>query len=177
MQPNIPELILGHPLLSTALVVAVLAVVNYQAGLSYREFRLLHILKCRLFALMDPWARKRGRPLVKTKAGPPDAPEYVTTVTATPRAVAQTISGAFGPHLLATAKRRQTVDGPQWSHSQWRQTHDDGRQTEVYLFPFGGGGTVVYAHVETQVEDPEGHLTDDVTPGDGRGAFKTAFEN
>jgi len=176
MQTDIPELVLGNPALSAALTVVVLALVHYQSGLSYREFRAIHIVRCRVFALLNSWARKRGRPLVATAAPPGESSAFVMHVGDTPRAVARRITDVFGPHLVATVKRRETAEGWQWAHSQWVQKHGDGLQTEVFLFAAPGIGTAVYAHVETSVTDPEGHITDAVRPGDGRGAFKTAFD-
>jgi hypothetical protein len=50
--------------------------------------------------------------------------------------------------------------------------HDDGTQTEVYLFPSPSGNvTDVYAHVEGAITDPEAHLTEDQRHGDARGAY------
>jgi hypothetical protein len=56
--------------------------------------------------------------------------------------------------------------------------HVDGKQTEAYLFRNNDGSTDLYAHVETSVDDPLGHLTDEQLDGDTRGVLKDVdFDN
>ena len=174
---DVERLILENPALVLTLTALVAFAVHWQKGLTYREFLMAHRIKCYAFLLLDPIATRYGRPLVYTKPAAPNSDEYVRTVQDSPHEVAMQIDDVFSPHLIATAKRRHTVDGPQFAHSQWRQVHDDGMQTEVYLFQAAGGGTVVYAHAETRVEDPEGHLTDAQYPGDYFGAFASAYDD
>lgn len=171
-QTNVEEMVLSEPLLLGALTVAVIVGAHYQAGLTYREFRFTHVAKCYLFAALDPWARARGRPLVRTKG---DA-DYVETVDENARAWASTLWGPFDPHLIATAKRRRVGAGHQWAHSQFVHFHNDGTQTEVYLFANDDGTTDVYAHVEGAITDPEAHLTADQRHGDARDVYKAKMK-
>lgn len=166
---DILEIVFSNPALTVTLTVLVLGAVNWQRGLTYRELRLAHIVKCRVFSILDPWARKRGRPLVNEAN---DA-DYERTIDANARTVSKAIMDVFDPHLVATAKRRTSG----WTHSQWVQIHGDGLQTEVYLFRNPDGTTDVYVQVETAVTDPEGHLEDEQTHGDARGAFASAWED
>jgi len=169
---DIPELVLSEPLLLGALTVLVIVGAHYQRGLTYREFRYAHVAKCYLFAALDDWARKRGRPLVRTKG---DA-DYVETVDENARALASTLWGPFDPHLIATAKRRRAGAGYQWTHSQFVYYHGDGTQTEVYLFANDDGTSDVYAQVEGAITDPEAHLTEDQRHGDARAAYAAAIQ-
>jgi len=50
-------------------------------------------------------------------------------------------------------------------HFVWM--HEDGHQSEVYVFADGS----LYAHLETAVTDVEGHLSDGIEPGDVRGVL------
>lgn len=176
MAPSIPDAILADPFLLVALTIAVRSAVAWQRGLTWPEYRITHRIKCRAFQLLDPVATRYGRPLVRTKGYAPGSPEFVEHIHDPPSTVAKRIKPYFSPHLIATAKRRETHDGLQFAHSQWRQVHGDGLQTEVYLFP-AGSGTDVYAHVETVVEDPDGHLTDGQQPGDALGSFDSAYRS
>jgi len=172
---EVPKLILSDPLLLAALTVAVIVGAHYQATLTYREYRFAHITKCYVFAALDSRARsKYNRPLVRTKDYREDHLDFVETTDGNARAVASTLWASFDPHLIATAKRRHTPDGLQWAHSQWVYYHDDGTQTEVYLFDNGDGTTDVYAQLEGSIKDPEAHLTDDQRHGDVRDAYADA---
>jgi len=172
MQTNIPDLVLGNPILSTALLVAVLAIVAYQRTLSYREYATIHTVKTLVFRVLDPIATRRGRPLINDKGGREDA-EYLTEWDGTPRDVLTTLSAeGWDYHLVSTDKRRPdgTLDS---GHAV--TYHDDGRQTEVYVFD-NGDSTDVYAHVETSTTDPDGHLSDPQKDGDPRGVVTKALE-
>lgn len=176
---DLPELVFGDPLLTALVTAIVVAAVAYQRGLSYRRYRALHRAKYAAFARLDPVARRHGRPLVRTKHGRDD-PEFVAAVGFPPERVTRALVAdtALDYHLVATAKRRRTARGMQWAHAQLAAFHDDGTQTEVVVFPAADGrGTALYAHVETAVTDPEGHVTDAQTPGDPRGvlAVETLF--
>ena len=173
MFTDIPDLVFQNPGLTIALTALVAFAVNYQRGLTYREFRFLHIAKCYAFSILNSRARKHGRPLVRTASDE----DYVRTIDATPRTVARRITDEFSPHLVATAKRRWTRNGYEWSHSQWVFFHGDGDQTEAYLFSNPDGTTDVYAHVETSVTDPEGHIRNEQRHGDARNAFATVWGN
>lgn len=173
MQTNIPDLILGNPVLLGVLTVVILALVAYQRTLSYREYQTIHIIKTLVFRVLDPLASRRGRPLINDKGGRDDA-EYLTEWDGTPRDVLTTLSAeGWDYHLVSTDKRRPngTLDS---GHAVFY--HDDGRQTEVYVFDNGDGTTAVYAHEETSTTDPDGHLSDPQDDGDPRGVVRQALK-
>jgi hypothetical protein len=172
---SLPNLILSDPLLTGAVTVAVLALVAWQRTLTYSEYLGAHRIKTIVFRVLDPIFRRRGRPLIRWKKYNKNDAEYVRWTPESPRKVGKIIQSDFTPHLIATAKYRDIPRGTQPAHSQYRQLHDDGAQTELILFAGIDGGTDVYAHVETSVEDVEGHLTDKQFQGDARAAFKQAY--
>jgi hypothetical protein len=179
---DIPEAVYSSPALLGILVVAVAAALHWQAGLSYREYITAHRLKCYVFSILDPWATKHGRPLLRVKGPADQSNEFVTTVTKPPREVARRLHGPFETHLVATAKGRErtTRTGKyfQWSHSQWVTFYEiDGEewQTEVYLFSNGVNTTDVYAHAEPAVTDPQRHTEGQQLPGDAHGHFQAKY--
>lgn len=174
---DIPAYVMDRPELVGALAVVIMAIVAYQRTLSYHEYRFAHTLKSALFAVADEWATSKGRPLLRGKLPPEQSEEFVTHVPDSPKSAFQALRAAgFSPHLVATTKVRQTDSGREFSHSQLVYIHDDGRQTETYLFEGPQGGTDVYAHVETAATDPVGHLTDAQEPGDPRGVVMAALQ-
>lgn len=192
---DLPQYVLDRPVLVVGLTLVLLALANWQAGLTYREYRLAHRVKVALFAGLDDRAGgyllgpvrelvarvvdertavnvtqyiddvTDDRPLVQTK-GYRDDPSFVRTEDASPRAVYRTLSDVGDGHLIATAKRRETPTGLQWAHSQLVFRHGDGTQTEVFLFDAGDEGTDIYAHLEGVFTDPRAHLRDDQRQGD-----------
>jgi hypothetical protein len=203
---DIPEVVLARPRLLVALTVVVVALAHWQAGLTYREYRLAHRTKTWLFAGLD--ARAGGylvgpirrlvrrvvdkrtamqvteyidgvtdkRPLVRTKAYR-DSASFVRTVDAPSRAVFDRLTAAGDPHLVATVKRRAIPGGGyQWAHAQVVFRHADGTQTEAFIFDNKDGTTDVYAHVEGVFTDPRAHLSDEQREGDGRGAVAAALD-
>lgn len=172
---NIEEIVLSDPVLLIGLTLLLIIGVHYQRGLTYREFRMLHMLKCYVFAALDSRARELGRPLVWTKEYREDSPDFLETIEVSPKNVALELRKyGCSPHLLATAKCRKTSTGVQWAHSQWVYFHDDGLQTEIYLFS-SEDSTDVYAHLEGSVTDPKAHLDNKQIHGDPRGVFKQAI--
>lgn len=172
MQTDIPELVLSNPALLAVLTILVLALVAWQRTLTYREYQTVHTVKTLVFRVLDPWASRRGRPLINDKGGRDDA-EFLTTWDGTPRDVLTTLkSEGWDYHLVSTDKRRPS--GLDDGHAV--MYHDDGRQTEVYVFGVGEK-TDVYAHVEGAVTDPEGHLTEQQQDGDPRGVVGDALQS
>jgi len=201
MQTNIEGLVLGHPVLSAILTVVVLALVAKQATLTYPRYQTIHTVKTLVFRVVDPVTRKRGtlqgtvferffqtpvagralrwldqlhgRPLINDKDNREDA-EYLAAYDGTPRDVLTTLDAdGWDLHLVSTDKRR-----PDGSLDDGHAVlyHDDGRQTEVYVFDAGHGMTHVYAHVETATTDPDGHLSDPQADGDPRGVVRQALD-
>lgn len=170
MLTDIQEFVMSNPELVVGLTVLVTIGVHYQKGLTYREYRFIHIGKCWAFYALNSWASKRGRPLVRTIG----EDSFVMSVDENPRSVYSTLSEEFSPHLIATAKKAE--DGS-WSHSQLVQFHDDKRQTEAVLFSNPDGTTDVFGHLETSVTDPDGHVSDAQEPGDPLGAIQNVLED
>lgn len=171
MQTDIPELVLNTPELLIGLTVVILLIVAYQQTLSYQEYRFAHLTKSIVFKLADAWATQRGRPLIRPKRQPSDSGEFVMTVDYSPKETYQKLREAgFSPHLVATTK----VRNGEFTHAQLIYLHEDGQQTEVFFWP-GENGVDVYAHVETAVTNPTGHLTDGQELGDTRGKVKEAL--
>lgn len=167
---------LAEPAFILGLTAAIVVLYFYTSALSYPEFVALTRVKHYVSLIIAPIASKRGLEIVATK--PYRGKEFVTTVDATPREVSQKLEAyGFDKHLIAGSKRRQTKDGKQWAHTQWAYQHKDTQQTEVFIFPNGDNTTDIYAHVETSVYDPEGHLEDYQELGDTRGAFRKAWNN
>jgi hypothetical protein len=166
--PALPDAF-SDPRLLAALVLVLAAILQYQRTLSWHEYKRLHALKVRFLPIVDRYtnlfviSNKRYR----------DDREYLTTVDGTVREVWQTLVDAGGtPHLVNSVKQRPLPDGTrQYSaaHVVWNHA-ETGEQTEAYLWSNPGAGTVdVYAHGETWVLDPDGHMNDPQTDGDPRG--------
>lgn len=166
---------LQDPVLIAAVTLAVAAVMHYQAGLTWREYRTIHRTRRRIFVTLDAVNPAGFESFVHEKGMPASDPEYLTTVDASLQAVFKTLtSGQSGgdPHLVSSIKRRS--DGSlSDAHVVWTH-HDDGTQTEAYLFAHPDG-VDVYAHRETEASDVEGHLTDGIEPGDPRGMVSKAL--
>lgn len=167
--------ILENPALLAALTGAIIVLVHYQRGLSYREVVGLQWLTTLVFPAVNAKAAERGRPLIREKGPAGEDPDYVETLPVGPREVIRELRPPFEPQLLSTAKYRTGENGGrEWIHSQWVYYHDDGHQTHVYLFT-NGGETDVYAHVEPAVTVPTEHHLGDQQPGDARGAYRSAL--
>jgi len=171
---GLPDVIASNPLLLAGLLVAVALVVAYQRTLSWPEYRRLHAVKLRVL----PWVDRLTSLFVVSNKGYRDDAEYVATV---PRDSRETfrvlVDGGGSPHLVNSVKRRTRPDGTtDWSRVHVVWIHDDGSQTEAYAFANGDGSTDVYAHHETSVLDPEGHLSDGQRDGDPRGVVRAALD-
>lgn len=169
---SIQETFLQNPEYIAVVTVLVFLVFSYQHSLSYREYIYANSVKGVIFRLADPYFRKRGRPLLREKGTKEVSDEYVTSVDKSLRGVYSAFrENGFTPHLIATTK----ISDGQLADVQMVFVHEDGKQTEVILF--NRGGTIdVYAHVETAVFDPDGHLTDGQQSGDPRGVVMRALD-
>lgn len=122
----------------------------------------------------DRFLRPLGRPTIAEK-GPAD---YVTTADASDDEVEIALTAAgFQRNLLSTRKYREHHDGGrQWAVGSYVLDHPDTDwQLHVYLFEAWTTGTDVYAHKETSVRDPYGHVTDPQTHGDPDGYVRSAL--
>ncbi|UBF23372.1 hypothetical protein HATV-3_gp22 [Haloarcula tailed virus 3] len=168
---NIQEIILQNPLYLGILTVAILLVYGYQHSLSFREYYTLNTVKGIVFTILNPYLSAKGRPLLSVKGSIQDSDEYVVTEKKPLRRVyAMLRANGFTPHLIATTKVREG----ERADAQLVYVHDDGKQTEAYLFA-SDGKVDIYAHVETAVFDPDGHLTDNQQAGDTRGKVLEAI--
>jgi len=173
----------SDPVSLAVLTAVILAVVQYQRTLSWSEYRTIHGLKRRVFPLLQR-VKPLGYDHFIHEKGYHDDEEYLTTVEATvPVVWKQLVAAGGSPHLINSLKRRDWVDDEvQYSAAHVVWTHDDGTQTEAYLFgPLfdterGSPTTAVYAHNETSVTDPDDHLTDPQSDGDPRGVVRGALD-
>lgn len=157
---------LTDPRALAVLTALMYALVRYQRGLSWYDYRALHRLKCLVSPVLD---RYQSTYFVLSKKGYRDDAEYYGTVEGSVRGVWRQLRNAGGsPHLINSVKQRPLPDGSTQlsaAHVVW--FHGDEDQTEVYLFSNPGVDTVdVYVHHETSVTDPAGHLSDPQTDGD-----------
>lgn len=163
------------PVPLAALVLVLFAVIQYQRTLTWAEYRALHRLKVRFLPVLDRvWPHA-----VHVKHHRED-PEFITTVTRPPKQVWKRLVRDGGtPHLINSVKRRPVppFDAGETqlsvAHVVW--FHNDGTQTEAYLFSNDDGTTDVYSHAETSVMDPDGHLSDPQTNGDPTGVVRMAL--
>lgn len=165
---------LSEPVPAALLVLAVAAILWWQKSLSWTQYRAIHRAKVRLLPVLD-----RIWPHAVHAKGGPDDPEFIASVGAPPREVFERlVAGGGSPHLVASIKERPALES--WgrrsvAHVVW--THDDGQQTEAYLFRGGATGreTDVYSHFEPSVLDPGEHLTGEQHDGDPRGVVRGAL--
>jgi len=188
----LPE-IFSNPVAYAALVVAILAVVAWQATIGFGTAWRMNRAKQLLFPVADRFRRplvrhvRRVSPtaagvlngaiphLIHEKGRSTDA-EYLETWAARPGTAFDRLRAAgFVPNLASSLKRRPGSHGDdppmQLSVLSMVYYHNDGTQTEVYLFDNPDGTLDVYGHNETSVTDPRGHLSDEQRDGDPRGVL------
>ena len=166
------ETVFNNPTLMLALTIAIVLVHHYVKQMPYSEFVLLTQIKHRVFAILAPFAATRGLEITRTKGYRDDEDEYVATTDYTPRELAQLFkANGIVQHIISRSKRRETPNGRQWTHSHWVYQHDNGKQTEIWLFVNPDGTTDIQAHYEESVFDPDGHLETPWTPGDPKGVL------
>lgn len=172
---SVAQLLTENPLAATAIgAVVVRAALAWQRQLSWPEYRTAHGLKRWVFPLLQ-----RRAPViswVNDKGGRTDA-EYLDTLDADVRAIAGRLTDAGGNlHLLASVKRRPTDHGDALSLAHVVFLHDDGTQTEAYLFRNDDGTTDAYSHHEPDPARLLAHLGgDNQSDGDPRGVVTEAL--
>lgn len=114
------------------------------------------------------WADKVGRPLGRPTITEKGSNEWTYTVDVSPDRVEKAIHPKYQRNLLSTRKYRTFAgSGRQWAVGSYAYDPiDKPWQHHVYLFPGTWGGTEIYAHKETSVRDPVGHVTNDQVSGD-----------
>lgn len=169
----LPEIFTQSPALFAGLTVVVVSLLYYQRTLSWAEYRRLHTLKVRILPIID---RYTNAFVVSRKGGVDDA-EHLSTVDYTVRETFGILRDAGGsPHLINSIKVRPYINSSQYSAAHLVWTHDDGSQTEAYLFPTAGG-TDVYAHHEPSVANIDDHLSGPQRDGDPRGVVRKALDD
>jgi len=169
---DVVSILADNPWLVVVLGILLRAGLAWQSELTYPEYRTLQGIKRLSFPVLDGrvWAK-----FVHHKQGREDR-EFVTTWPATVRTTTARLRRHGGSlHLVASLKRRPATHGDSLSIAHVVWSHDDGTQTEAYLFTNDDGTTDVYAHHETGVADPDGHLSDPQTDGDPRGVVRQAL--
>lgn len=155
------ETIFASPLLVAVLIGVLILAVHFQRGLTYTEYRIVHLLKARLSSVFEQKVRKRfGLSIINDKRYRDDD-EFIRTIDKSPREVFKRIRSEknASPHLIAATKRRHFAGGSELTHSQLVTfDHEAGRQTEWYLFANGDGTTDLYGHNEVSIFDPENHI-------------------
>ena len=165
--------VLDNPAAIALVTVIVLALLAYQRTLSWREYRRLHGLKRLLLPTID---RQTNLFVVSSKGTPEADDEYLRTVKMdVADTFRQLVAGGGAPHLVNSLKRRPESVETRYSAAHVVWTHDDGSQTEAYLFP-SEDGTQVYAHHEPGVVTVDEHLEGYQTDGDPRGVVTDALD-
>lgn len=189
----LPELF-TNPAAYAALVVAILGVIAWQATIGFGTAWRINRAKQLLFPPLDRFRRplvrrvRRHSPTAGTvlngtiphlihEKGRSDDAEYLETWACRPgEAFARLSKAGFEPNLASSLKRRPgPLNGaPELSVLSMVYYHDDGTQTEAYLFDNADGTLDVYGHNETSVTDPRGHLSDPQADGDPRNVVPAA---
>lgn len=114
------------------------------------------------------WADKALRPLGRPTVTEKEPDEWTYTVDEAPDDVEVAIASTYQRNILSTRKYRMMPgSGKQWAVGSYvYDPPSKDWQHHIYLFPSEWGGTDIYAHKETSVRDPPGHVTDDYTVGD-----------
>lgn len=170
-QPMPPTLdtLLDHPAVASLLAVALLIAVVYLREVGPRRAIALDQLRTLVWRLVDPVARRRGRPLTRDKTEATD--EYIVSVDAGLLEVARLLWDAgYRWNPLATAKWRERVDGRrEWAllSVAYRESAMADDQHHVYIFRGVDGALDVYGHREASVTRPGAHDGgDELVPGD-----------
>ena len=176
-----------------ALSLVMYALLRWQRTLSYHEYTAIHRVKRRILPLIDRLSRpiirgvRRQSPALGSVArftiphlihekGDRSDDEYVATWELSRRDLYGAITGeGWSPHVLSSLKARSYAAELQYSDIHAVYQHDDGTQTEIYTFTNPDGTHDIYAHHETSVVDPKGHLTDDQRDGDPRDVVPHPF--
>lgn len=167
------DLLTEYPHVALALGLLLRAGLAWQSELSWYEYRTLHGLRRLVFPILD--RRFPVVSFVNPKNGRDDA-EFLRTLDFAPRTVVKSLRRGGGSlHLLSSIKRRPSEHGDPLSRAHVVWTHDDGTQTEAFIFSNDDGSTDLYTHHETSVTDPAGHLSDAQTDGDPRGVVRAAI--
>jgi len=166
---------------------------RWQRTLTYHEYTAIHRVKRRVLPLIDRLSRpiirglRRQSPALGSVArytlphlihekGDRSDDEYMATWELSRRELYRAITGeGWSPHVLSSLKARSYAAEIQYSDIHAVYQHGDGTQTEIYTFTNPDGTHDIYAHHETSVVDPQGHLTDPQQDGDPRDVVPHPF--
>jgi len=169
------------------------ALLRWQRTLSYHEYTAIHRVKRRILPLIDRLSRpiirgvRRQSPALGSVArftiphlihekGDRSDDEYMATWELSRRELYRAITDeGWSPHVLSSLKARSYAAEIQYSDVHAVYQHGDGTQTEIYTFTNPDGTHDIYAHHETSVVDPQGHLTDPQQDGDPRDVIPHPF--
>lgn len=169
------------------------AVLRWQRTLSFHEYRTIHRAKRGVLPVIDRLSRpiirglRRQSPALGAvgrfviphlihEKGDRDDGEYVATWEMDRRELYDAVTAdGWSPHVICSLKARTFAAEVQYSDIHAVYQHDDGMQTEIYTFTNPDGTHDVYAHHETSVVDPQGHLTGEQTDGDPRDVVPHPF--
>lgn len=166
--------VFDDPVALAVLTLVVAALVYWQRDLTWREYQTVHQIKLRVLPLLD----RHTNLFVVSRKGDYTDPEFLLSMASAPEETFNTLRDAGGsPHLINAVKMRPApVTGTRQyaiAHLVW--SHDDGSQTEAYLFS-NNGQTDVYAHHEAGVRNPRKHYENtNQQDGDPRGVVKQAL--
>jgi hypothetical protein len=168
---TVVDVLTEYPAVAVALAIALRLARAYQTQLTWPEYRTAHRFKRGLFPLVARLPTVgTALPWVSDKGGRDDA-EYLRTIDGSVRGVVTDLQAAGASlHLLNSLKRRPDTHGDPFTaaHVVWTVAGTT-EQVEGYLFRNDDGTVDLYAHGETSVDDPLGHLTDPQTDGDAHG--------
>jgi hypothetical protein len=137
--------------LGLAAVVVLVRDVDPREALRYEAVRTI------VWRLLDPVARKRGRPLTRNKSG---HGEHITTVDACRLETLQALwNEGYRWNPLSTKKYREIDGSKRWAFCSvvWRESVSAADQHHVYLFSTGDGEVEIYGHREASVTRPDDH--------------------
>jgi hypothetical protein len=156
-----------------ALVAVVVAVLYWQRTLSWAEYTRVHALKRRVLPLVDRYTAL----FVVSRKGGRDDPEFITSYDGDVQATFnRLVANGGSPHVINSLKVRRQDGRNKYSDAHVLWTHNDGTQTEAYLFGVTDSETDVYAHHEAGVQTPKDHLQNtNQSDGDPRGVVRMAL--
>jgi len=170
---DLVQTLLSDPRVLAGLGIAITLLIQKARRLTYREHVTYQTIANRVFPIIDPYARRVGRPLTRARYGPSEDPDaHKTGVDLSPREFGRRLrKRGFIPSVLSSAKWRESEGGGRsYVHTQYIKFHDspDGKmQTHVYLWATDDG-LDVYAHYEPAVTRPGAHNKGEQTAGDAR---------
>lgn len=174
---SLTDSILSDPTVVSLLAATLLALVWYVRGIGPRQAVALDRLRRPLWRVLDPLARRVGRPLLIDKTDRDD--EDICHVAADRRALLAALwEHGFAWNPLSMVKYRDVDGRRQYALSVvHRESPSSPSQQDVHIFPGPRGGWDVYGHSEPSVTDPADHVAGgQQVSGDPEGVVRAALE-